>query len=68
VGKCYINRYGILYERDKTREDYVEYANEILDGQDKFEDTKGAIRSRKLNKDIQYNDQKKMDKRTNSDI
>ena len=34
----------------------------------KFEDTKGVIRNRKSKKNIQYNDQKKNDKRTNNDI
>ena len=33
-----------------------------------FEDTKGVIRSRKSNKNIQYNDQKKKDKRTSKDL
>jgi hypothetical protein len=33
-----------------------------------FEDTKGETRSRKLKKDIQYNCQKKKDKRTNNDL
>ena len=33
---------------------------------EKFEDTKGVIRSHKSNKDKQYNGQKKTDKGTNS--
>jgi hypothetical protein len=33
-------------------------------GQEKFEDTKGVIRSRKSKNDRQYNGQRKKDKRT----
>ena len=36
--------------------------------QDNFEDGKGVIRSRKSKKDRQHNNQKKKDKRTNSDL
>jgi hypothetical protein len=35
--------------------------------QEKFQDTNGAIRSRKLKKDRQHNCQKKKDKRANND-
>ena len=35
---------------------------------EKFEDTKGVIRSRKSKKDRQYNGQIKKDKRTNNDL
>jgi hypothetical protein len=38
--------------------------NALLENK-KFEDIKGVIRSRKSKKDIQQNDQKKKDKRTN---
>jgi hypothetical protein len=36
--------------------------------ENKFEDTKGIIRSRKWKKDRQHNDQKKRDKGTNKDL
>ena len=36
--------------------------------QEKFEDTKGVIRIRKLKKDRQYSGQKKKDNRTNNDL
>jgi len=35
---------------------------------EKFEDTKGVIRIRKSEKNRQYNDQTKKDKRTNNDL
>ena len=37
-------------------------------GQDKYEDTKGIIRSRTLKKDRQYNGQMKSDQMTNNDL
>jgi len=39
-----------------------------FDMEEQFEDTKGAIRSRKSKKYRQHNDQKKEDKRTNNDV
>ena len=36
--------------------------------QEEFEDTKGVIRIHILKKDRQHNGQKKMDKKTNSDL
>jgi len=36
--------------------------------QEEFEDTKGAIRIHKSKKDRQHNEQKKKNKRTNSDL
>ena len=36
--------------------------------QEEFEDTKGVTRIRKSKKDRQHNDQKKKDKRTNTDL
>ena len=35
---------------------------------EKYEDTKGVIRSRKLKDDMQYNGQKKKKKKTNTDL
>jgi len=43
------------------------YCRNILVLWENFEDTKGALRSRK-SEDRQYNGQKKKDKRTNSDL
>ena len=36
--------------------------------EEKFDDTKGVIKSRKSKKDRQYNGQKKKNKRTNNDL
>ena len=38
----------------------------VFNFQENIEDTKGVIKNRKSKKDMQYNAQKKMDKRTNS--
>ena len=40
----------------------------VLQAQEEFEDTKGAIRNRNSGKDRQPNGQRKKDKRTNNDL
>jgi uncharacterized membrane protein len=43
------------------------FAN-LLQKQEKFEDSKGVIRSNKFKKDRQHNGRKKKDKKTNNDL
>ena len=44
------------------------FINMLEDVYEKFEDNKGAIRSRKSKNDRQHNGQKKKDKGTNNDL
>jgi len=50
-----------------VRYDLIQYIIKEQRAWEKFEDTKGIIRSRKSKKDRQYNDQWKKDKRTDND-
>jgi len=50
--------------------DIFKYKSDIstMNRQEKFENTKGVIRSRKWTRDRQHNNQKKKDKDTNNDL